>query len=154
MEVLHWFPGDWLELIEAAGIVGGLLFSAYTTRQDEKARRIGNLISINEQHSRLWRELYERPGLSRILKKDVDLRKQPVTDEELLFVKMLILHLGVVRRAMKEGMFVRIEGMREDIRQFFASPVPKTVWEKLKPFQDGDFVAFIEDCLHSSSPMR
>jgi hypothetical protein len=85
--------------------------------------------------------------LSRVLKHDVDLNKEPISDEEWLFVKMLILHLDTVRRAIKARMFVKIEGLREDVRDLFALPIPKAVWEKIKPFQDKDFVAFIEDCL-------
>jgi hypothetical protein len=144
MEASPWISEHWVELVQSVGIIGGLLFGAYTTHKDEKARRIGNLIAVNEQYGRIWRELYERPELSRILDKDADLTKEPVSDEERLFVKMLILHLDTVRRATKAGMLVRIEGLRDDIRHFFALPIPKAVWEKIKPFQDRDFVRFIE----------
>ena len=115
--------------------------------KDERARRIGNLIAVNDEYRHIWRELYERPQLSRILKHDVDLSKEPISDEERLFVKMLILHLDTVRRAMKARMFVKIEGLRQDVRELFALPIPKAVWEKIRPFQDGDFVAFVERCL-------
>jgi hypothetical protein len=142
-----WLTEHWFDLFQTAGIVGGLLFSAYTTHQDEKARRIENVIAINEQYGRIWRELYEQPRLSRVLKKDVNLTKEPISEEEWRFVKMLILHLDTVRRAMKARMLVKIEGMQDDIRQFFSLPIPKAVWERIKPFQDRDFVKFIDSCV-------
>ena len=137
----------WFDLAQTVGIVGGLLFTAHAIRRDEKARTITNTIAVNEQYSHIWREFYERPELARILNKDVDLIKQPVSNDEALFVKTLLLHLDVVRRTMKAGIFVKIQGLQKDVRDFFTLPIPKTVWEKIKPFQDGDFVAFVESCL-------
>jgi hypothetical protein len=147
MGASQWIGEHWFDLIQSVGIIASLLFSAYTTRKDERARRIGNLIAVNDEYRHIWREFYGQPRLSRVLKHDVDLNKEPISDEEWLFVKMLILHLDNVRRAIKARMFVKIEGLREDVRDLFALPIPKAVWEKIKPFQDKDFVAFIEDCL-------
>ena len=76
----------------------------------------------------------------------MDLKKQPVSDEESLFVKTLILHLDTVRRTMAAGIFAEIQGLQNDIRDFFTLPIPKAVWEKIKRFQDGDFIAFVESC--------
>jgi hypothetical protein len=142
-----WLAEHWFDLAQTTGIVGGLLFTAHAIRRDEKARTITNTIAVNEQYSRIWHEFYERPELARILKKNVDLNKQPVSNDEALFVKTLLLHLDVVRRTIKAGLFVKIQGLQKDIRDFFTLPIPKAVWEKIKPFQDGDFVAFVEDAL-------
>jgi hypothetical protein len=147
MEMSQWIGQRWFDLLQSVGIIGGLLFTAYAVRKDEKGRRILNLIYINEQYGNIWHEFYERPQLSRVLKKDVDLNKEPVSNEEMLFVKMLILHLDTVRRATKVGVFVKIQGLQRDVRELFTLPIPKAVWEKIKPFQDGDFVVFVENCL-------
>jgi hypothetical protein len=45
------------------------------------------------------------------------------------------------------AIFVKIQGLQKDIRDFFMLPIPKAVWEKIKPFQDGDFIVFVESCL-------
>jgi len=97
MEVLNWLAEQRFYLIQTVGVVGGLVFTAHAIRKDERARTISNTIALNEQYTQMWHEFYERPALSRILKKKVDLKKQPVSDEETLFVKMLILHLDTVR---------------------------------------------------------
>lgn len=142
-----WFSEHWFDVVQSAGIIGGLLVSAYVTRKDEKARKIGNLIAINERYGQLWRELYERPQLARVLKKDVDLANHPITDQEFLFVKSLILHLDSVRRAMKHGEFVGLTGLKKDIQAFFVLPIPKAVWNEVRPFQDTDFIFFVDEVL-------
>ena len=144
MAISAWLAEHWFDLLQTAGIMGSLVFTGYAVRKDERARIIGNLIGIQDQYVRIWREMFERPQLGRVLKSDVNLKDEPMTDAEWLFVKMLILHLDTVRRATKAGMFVDLDGLQEDIRHFFGLPIPKAVWEKLKPFQDKQFITFIE----------
>jgi hypothetical protein len=147
MEETNWIAAHWFDLIQTVGIVGSLLFAAYTTHKDERGRRIANSIAINEQYRKIWQTIYERPKLARVLDKDADLKKDPVSIEEERFVMTLILHLGTAFRAMKDGEFVTLEGLQKDVQQFFLLPIPKAVWEKLKPLQDENFVKFIEKCL-------
>jgi hypothetical protein len=141
-----WLSEHWYNLAQTVGIIGGLIFTALSIRKDQKARAITNAIAINEQYSQIWHEFYERPELGRIMKTDVDLNQQPVSNDEALFVKTLLLHLDVVRRTMKAGIFIKIQGLQKDIRDFITLPIPNAVWEKIKPFQDEDFVAFVESC--------
>ena len=148
MAVLQWLGDHWFDCVQVVGVAGGLLLTAYTIRKDERARQISNLIALNERHDDIWRTFYDRPQLSRVLKNDVELAKQPVSSEERLFVKMLFIHLDTVRRTAKAGMFIKMNGIRNDVRSFIQLPIPKAVWEKLKPFQDDDFVEFIEGCLN------
>jgi plasmid maintenance system killer protein len=147
MGALSWIAEHWFDLLQTVGIIGGLLLATYTTRKDEKARRISNLIAITGQHHDIWSELYERPQLARVLEKELDLKKHPVSVEESLFVKLIIVHLAAVHHAMKSGMFEKLEGLRKDVNGFFSAPIPKVAWEKFKPLQDASFVKFIEDSL-------
>ncbi len=147
MEVANWIHRYWFDLFQTVGIVGGLLFTAYAVRKDERARKITNLIALNERHDYIWSKFYERPELARVLKKEVDLNRQPISDEEWLFAKMLIIHLDTVCRAVKAGMFIEIKGIKSDVREFLRLPIPKMVWEKIRPFQDEDFVEFVETTL-------
>jgi hypothetical protein len=64
-----------------------------------------------------------------------------------LFVTTIVAHLSTVFRAMKHGEFVKLEGVKNDVREFFTLPIPKAVWEKLKPFQDANFAKFVETAL-------
>ncbi|MEI6076814.1 MAG: hypothetical protein WCS94_14625 [Verrucomicrobiota bacterium] len=147
MAATNWIIEHWFDLFQTLGIVGGLLFTAYAVWKDERARKITNLIALNERHDYIWSKFYEKPELARVLKKDVDLNRYPISDEEWLFAKMLIIHLDTVRRAAKAGMLFEIKGIKSDIRDFLKLPIPKTVWEKIRPFQDEKFVEFVETAL-------
>jgi hypothetical protein len=143
----YWFTLHWYDLIQTIGIIGGLVFGAVTEIKADRSRRITNLIAIKEQYNEIWRELFRKPGLARILKSDVDLEKSPATAEEQLFVKMLLLHLDTLRRTVNARMFVRMEEVQKDVRDFLSLPIPKFVWKDIKPFQDRDFVEFVESAL-------
>ncbi len=147
MEVWHWITQHWLELLQSAGIIGGLFFTALSFRVDARVRRIGNLLTLTQHHRDIWTHFYQRAELARVLDESVNLRLAPITDEEAVFLTLLILHLNSAYYAMEEGMFTTPEGLRKDIRWFLALPMPKAVWERIKPFQDVDFVRFVEECL-------
>ena len=54
-----------------------------------------------------------------------------------------------VYRATKLGMYPHLEGLRRDVREFYSLPIPSQVWERMKSFQDRDFVSFVEDALRT-----
>src|ERR1700682_867963 len=124
MEVSQWLTQHWFELTETLSVLGGLTLTTHAFHKDKKSRKISNLIAINQQYGSLWREFYEKPELKRVLQNSVDLNIQPLTDQECFFVKRLILHLDSVRRATQMGVFVKIEGLQQDIRDLFERPVP------------------------------
>lgn len=58
------------------------------------------------------------------------------------------MHLSNAYRAVRHGELVALEGLRSDVRMFFALPIPRLVWAKLRSFQDREFVAYIEQLLN------
>jgi hypothetical protein len=144
MGLLIWISTRWFELLQTSGIIASLLFSAYAMRRDEQARQISNLAAFKQDYTQIWNRLYDRPELSRVLNRDVDLTRHPVSTAEWLFVKLLIVHLDSVHRAMRAGLFVPLEGLQVDIKDFFSAPIPKAVWHELRPLQDSQFVQFVE----------
>lgn len=80
--------------------------------------------------------------MARVL--DIEADAKDITIGEEMFVTTLISHLSTVFRAMKHGEFVTLEGLKKDVREFLALPIPRSVWEKIKPFQDAGFVVFVE----------
>jgi hypothetical protein len=51
---------------------------------------------------------------------------------------------GSVYHAIRDGTLIKPEGLRKDIQSFFALPIPRAVWERVKPLQDREFVKFVE----------
>src|SRR5687767_11824244 len=135
---MGWIEEHWFELLQTIGIVGGLAFTAAARIQDVRARKVGNLIALKQEHREIWKELYARPSLSRVLKQEVDLGAEPISIEEALFVKTLILHLGTVHQATEMGLFVNLEGLRTDVSAFFSKAIPGSIWEKTKKLQNQD----------------
>lgn len=144
MGFLQWISNNWFVLLQSAGISGGLLLTTVSLRDDVKARRVTNLIYMTQHHREIWSQLYTRPELSRVLDPSVNVKLNPVTKEEELFISLLILHLNSSFQAMKVDVLVKPEGLRRDVHMFFSLPVPKAVWETAKTFQDEDFVRFVE----------
>ncbi len=146
MQAWPWLGQHWFELLNAVGVVGGLLFTAVSLRSETETRRVGNLLTITSNHREVWTELYRRPELARVLDASADLRKQPVSREETIFVNLVVLHVSSVYEAMKNGLVIKQEGLRRDVGQFLSLPIPRAVWEKAKALQNDDFVAYVEAC--------
>jgi hypothetical protein len=144
MGFLQWAGTNWFELLQTVGIITGSVFTAVSLRMDARSRRVSNLIAATQQHREIWRELYDRPHLARVLEPAPDLDASPVTKEEELFVLFLILHLNGAYRAMKENLFTEPEELDRDIHSFFTLPIPRSVWRKFKNRQDRSFVNFVE----------
>ena len=145
---------DWLQvnvagLLNTVGIVGGLLFTAFSFRDARRERELSNLIALTEAHREIWSQLRGEPNLARVIDDSADLVHAPATKEEEVFITSLILHLYCVYRATKLGMYPHLEGLRRDVREFYSLPIPSQVWERMKSFQDRDFVSFVEDALRT-----
>jgi len=136
----------WSGIIQTGGIVGALLLNGIALILDARARRVGNLIQLTEQHRELWERMYTHPQLARILDPEVDLITLPATADEELFVIFVILHLSNTFYAMRAGFYQKPHGLRKDIQLFFSLPIPRFVWEKVKELQDEPFVRFVESC--------
>lgn len=149
MEVNAWIGQNWLSLAQTAALGGGLFFTGIAVMLDARARRIGNLIQLTQQHRDLWERLYMQSGLTRILDPAADTAKSPVTADEETFVIFLILHLNNTYYATRAGFYQKLPGLRKDIERFFSLPIPRAVWEKVKDLQDESFVRFVETSFNS-----
>ena len=141
-----WFLENWLTILNAVGIIGGLFFTAYSLRHETKTRRTGNLLTLIQNHRELWAELFRYPALARVLDANVDLIKRPITSDETIFVNMAIQHLNGAYQAMKNGLVIKQDGLRRDVWAFFSLPIPKAIWDKTKVMQNDDFAEFVEQC--------
>ena len=154
MAILGWLGAHGFDFLQTVSILVGFFTAAYTIRTDTKERKIGNLFSLTKAHREIWSLLYERKELSRVLSESVNLRREPVTAEEELFVHTLILHLRTAFKARELGMQFDDDAVAADIRQFLNRPIPRSVWECSKVFQDSDFVEFVDGCIATRSDSK
>jgi hypothetical protein len=146
MELGGWVSQNWFNLFSAIGISAGLWFTAFSLRSETTTRRVANLLTITANHREIWKEFLNNPKLARVRDAAADTAKQPVTDAERVFVNLVIQHINSVYYAMSDQLVVKYEGLRRDIAQFFSLPIPKSVWERMKVFQNDALVRFIEEC--------
>jgi len=146
MGISEWVSRNWFDLLQSAGIIGGLLFTARSLRSEAKTRRVNTLLAITKGHRDVWTEFYRRPELKRVLAYGADLDREEITREEEIFVNLVILHLNCVFYARKTGLVFKLEGLRRDVGWFFSLPIPKVIWAKTKLLQNDDFVEFVEHC--------
>jgi hypothetical protein len=146
MEGMDLIGENWLTVLNAAGIIGGLFFTAVNFHSDAETRRVANLFAATASHRDVWKEFFRRPELKRVLDPSPDLKNQDVTPKEAVFVNMVILHTSSVFEALKDRLVAKQQGLRKDVAAFFSLPIPSAVWEKSKLLQNSDFVAFVEEC--------
>lgn len=147
METIHAFLGSISDTLGTLGVVGSLLFTAITIRSESKSRQAANLLAITNAHREIWTAMIDKPALHRVLEPTVDVKANPVTSEESLFVMFLINHLAASWHAMKSRMLPAREAVEADIRMFFALPIPKEVWRRTRELQDPRFRRFMDRIL-------
>jgi len=153
MEVSRWIAENWFDFLSAAGVIGGLFFTAVSLRSETKTRKIANLLTMTANHREVWKEFFSRPELAHVLNASANVESQAITPEEVVFVNMVILHISSVYEALKDELVIKQEGLRRDVRSFFSLPIPQTVWKKTKLFQNADFTAFVEECRRGGQPL-
>ncbi len=154
MEILGRVTGHWFDILQTGSILAGFFTAAYTMRTNTRERKIGNLFALTTAHREIWSRLYEQKELCRLLLPLVNLRSEPVTLEEELFVHTLILHVRTAFKAREYGMQFDDDAVAADIGQMFNRPIPHTVWERSKVFQDHDFVEFVERCIAKGESVK
>src|SRR2546423_10813691 len=127
---MAWTSHNWYALAQTGLTASGLFLIGVAILLEARARRVGNLIQLTQQHRDLWERMYSQPELSRILDPKADLARMKVTPEEEMFTVFIILHLSSTYFAIRSGFFQRLHGLRKDIARFFSLPIPRTIWEK------------------------
>lgn len=146
MGIWGWLAENSFNLLSAGGVIGSLWFTSVSLRSETKTRRISNLIAITGNHRDVWKVFLTNKELARVRDPSANTANQPITDDERIFVNMVIQHINSVYFAMNDQLVVKVEGLRRDIAQFFSLPIPSEVWEKIKVLQNDEFVAFVESC--------
>jgi hypothetical protein len=142
-----WANTNWFNLAQTLGIMGSLWMTAAAAHRDAKSREIENLLTLNGQHRELWSGVLEKPELKRVFQDDANVLEKPVTVAEKEFLNLVFVHYQTGWTVVKSGALMTLTEMKTDIRDFFALPLPRAVWEKTKKMRDRRFVQFVERAL-------
>ena len=147
MDGVGWLADNWVNLLQGAGIVGSLLFTAVALRQGARSLRLSALLKLTEHHRELWSEVHRRPELARVLAPEVDLVRDPVTPAEEEFLNIVLVHFQTGWEMAVRHRMVSREAYGRDLMEFLALPIPRDVWNRTRPHRDPPFVQFVEECL-------
>lgn len=150
-DILNWFASNWAAAIGALGIIASLLFSAITTREDCRARQVANLLALDERHRALWREAEQRQDLKRILSGQVEDLSQPISPEEELFIRRIVLHFETGWRLVRLMHCTELDALAQDAADLFQCPLPRAVWERTKKYRNSKFVRFVEKAIRRNA---
>ena len=142
--ILSWLNSNWSSVVGGVGIIGSLLFTAAYFRQDSKNRVVSNLLAVEERHRALWSEAQQRQDLQRIFSCKADVLAKPLSTEEDVFLKRIILHFETGWRLAKIMNWGEMKLLARDAGSFFSLPLPCAAWEKAKEFRNPQFVRFVE----------
>lgn len=143
----EWLSTNWFSLLQSTGIIASLLFTAYTLYSTNRTLRLTNLFHITQYHREIWGQLFTKPELRKILDSNIKLEDYEISEDERLFITLIILHLSATFQAIKSRAIIPIEGLDRDIIHFFSRPIPRKVWSELKKYQNRDFAEFVENII-------
>src|SRR5882762_9675278 len=75
MALTNWISHNWFALVQTGATASGLLLTGVAVLLEARARRVGNLIQLTQQHRDLWERMYSQPELARILDPSADLTR-------------------------------------------------------------------------------
>jgi hypothetical protein len=142
-----WLKDNWFTLLQSIGIVSGLIFTGLASRRETKARTVTDLLALTAQHRELWSELHRRPDLFRLIKKDVDLVAEPISAAEHEYLNTVFVHFHTGWLLSRQGVLATEEALAADVKDFFALPIPRHVWNETKHTRDTGFRNFVEQSL-------
>lgn len=151
---MSWLAPNALQAVESVGIIASLIFTAVSLRIALRAQRITNLFQLTLYQREVWGGLAEKPELRRILKPDLDLAAEPMTESERRFLTSAILHLSLAYEAQRYKAINPIDGMEKDAKAFFSLPLPRERWRELKNVQNAEFVRFVDRLLMDHESTR
>jgi putative exporter of polyketide antibiotics len=145
------FQENWLEVLQTVAIIASLIFTAVALRRDTKARHDGSIVETVKGHREVWKMMVENPNLERVMEKEVDLKDRPISQSEKWFVLLSILHLCATFESSDKWVKESMQGISNDIKEYFSNAIPRKVWEDNKKFQNPDFVEFVEKNMYGDS---
>lgn len=137
---------NWFDLVQTLGIIASLYFTYRLFQNETRSQKMEHLLQLNQSHRDIWNKTYSHPELLRIRKADVDLQKNPITDAEKRLSTEVIMHIYSVYEAIQNKQLDNAD-VEKDIVSHLKLPIPNTVWNEIKKFQNQKFVKYIDDLL-------
>lgn len=140
------FLSNITDLFQTIFIVVGFYFTAKTFMEEGRSRKVEFLMGINERYQDIKTAVLDNPELDRVFK-NIPSKNLAITPKEKAFAQKVINHIYMIYFTVKEGQLKPFKGMENDIRNILSYTIPSIVWKDMKPFQDDDFVVYVDGLL-------
>lgn len=137
---------------QSVAIILTLLITLYQIRSSVKVNQFGARLSITASHREIWLYGMSDPEIIRVLQKDVDVEKNPITFKERMFVVLIINHMNMVYEAHRRGVLQIPSPNFRDVENFLSLPIPREVWRQVHKVHNKNFVSFIESIIYKGFP--
>ncbi|MGA2871589.1 MAG: hypothetical protein ABSF34_20800 [Verrucomicrobiota bacterium] len=124
-----------------------ILESADIEQGVSRIRRMDMLVNITQHHRTIWLKFFDSPSLERIFMESPDLDKDPVTEDEAMFVQLIMLHLTTILTAVRKGLLPKTADQDADLKAFFRLPIPQITWRRTKILYDPATRRYIDELL-------
>ena len=124
-----------------------LLLSGYLAYRGRRALEVDTQIRIVASHRDLWSQAISEPTLAQLGRPAESLFLRPVSDEEHLFVLLVINHLHSVVMAQDLGVLPRVWGIERDVAFLFSIAVVREVWRQRRHGFEPSFRDFVDRCV-------
>jgi hypothetical protein len=128
----------------------GILESADIEHGLSRIRRMDLLVNLTQHHRTIWLKFFDAPNLERIFKSEWD--NHLITEEETLFVQLILLHLTTILTAVRKGLLVKPADLDADLKTFFWLPIPAITWQRTKVFYDAATRRYIDELIADLNP--
>lgn len=145
---------DWLPIVQTFGIITGFLLTTMTVRESNKGRKSANYLSLLSNHRTLWSQTIGHPELVTPLSPETRFSLPDLSDDQLTFLRMLLLHLSAVYEVAKAGEIMTIENLRADVRDVLRAKPMCELWVESRQYHNRRFVHFVDNCLYDVSERR
>ncbi len=142
--ILQIFTTNILDIVQSIALIITLIIIYWELRHTRRHNEVAVDLQIATSHRELWMYFLKNPQLHRILEKNVDLGKTPITTAEHLFVNMLFSHIHSVFKADQERIINMPVEWKSDLDFFLEFPIPAKIWGKNKHMYENEFIAFFE----------
>ena len=136
----------WFTAVQTIGIIGSLVFAAYTVRRGIAASQLQNYIQLTQYHREVWRMTLELDDLERVRSKDIPDTEFNLTQKEKQFLTFVFLHITCSYEMSKRNEMISIDKLKQDISEFIGYPLVLKFWEQNKKYYNDDFSMFITEC--------
>lgn len=144
-------PISAFQLLQAAVLSIGLLFTVVQLRRSARAARATNLLELVKNHRELWMYALEHEELRQLINPEfVVSAPAKLSDRQRHFVNFLLLHMATAYELSRINLLTKNRATRLDIGSLLSLPSFRASWSELQRFHTRRFRWYANRAIRAS----